>query len=63
MQGIGPEGWHIPAGPEWKELIAGLGGNTPYREMLVGCSSGFDALLTGYRCTMSARRGQALIFE
>ncbi|MFC2129933.1 FISUMP domain-containing protein [Bacteroidota bacterium] len=54
VRGICPEGWHIPSNDEWNELIAFLGdGLTAGQKMLVGGGSGFEALLTGYRCTMT----------
>ncbi|MFH1050690.1 MAG: FISUMP domain-containing protein [bacterium] len=52
VRGICPEGWHIPSNTEWNEFFAYLGNTNPYTKMLEGGESGFDALLTGYRCTM-----------
>jgi len=51
VRGICPEGWHIPSNTEWNEYFAFIG-NSP-QKMLDGGESGFDALLTGYRCTMT----------
>lgn len=53
VRGICPEGWHIPSNAEWNELLNYLGGNNAYTKMLEGGSSGFEARLTGYRCTMT----------
>jgi uncharacterized protein (TIGR02145 family) len=53
VQGICPDGWHIPSNAEWNTLLNYLGGATAYTPMLDGGASGFDALLTGYRCTMN----------
>lgn len=60
VQGICPDGWHIPSNGEWNELLNYLVSTynlTSYtllaQAMLVGGKSGFDALLTGYRCTMN----------
>ena len=58
VKGICPEGWHIPSMDEWNTLL-----NYFVKEynassyaklaqvMLQGGESGFNALLTGYRCT------------
>jgi uncharacterized protein (TIGR02145 family) len=53
VQGVCPAGWHMPTNAEWNTLLNGLGGTTAYSKMLKGGSSGFEALLTGYRCTMT----------
>ena len=53
VKGICPDGWHIPSNAEWNELLNKLGGSNAYTAMIKGGSSGFDALLTGYRCTMN----------
>ena len=54
VQSICPEGWHIPSIDEWNTLIVTLGGiKNAIPKLLEGGSSGFDALLTGYRCTMT----------
>ena len=53
VRGICPEGWHIPSNAEWNTLLNYLGGAAAYTAMIDGGASGFDALLTGYRCTMS----------
>ncbi|MBE0645847.1 MAG: hypothetical protein IH600_17330 [Bacteroidetes bacterium] len=53
VRGLCPEGWHLPSNAEWNTLLNYLGGATAYTAMVAGGASGFDALLTGYRCTMS----------
>jgi uncharacterized protein (TIGR02145 family) len=53
VRGICPEGWHLPSNQEWNVLLALMGGSAAYSRLLAGGGSGFDALLTGYRCTMS----------
>ncbi len=53
VRGLCPEGWHIPSNAEWNTLLNQLGGAQAYRQMLPGGGSGFDALMTGYRCTMN----------
>jgi uncharacterized protein (TIGR02145 family) len=53
VRGICPEGWHIPSNAEWNTLLNYTGGSAAYRQLIVGGGSGFDALLTGYRCTMT----------
>ncbi len=54
VQGICPAGFHLPSRDEWDTLFDGLGGTAaaPGR-LAVGGDSGFDALMTGYRCTMT----------
>lgn len=52
--GVCPEGWHIPTHSEWYELINYLGGESAAApKLLVGGSSGFEGILTGYRCTFT----------
>ncbi|HOJ03412.1 MAG TPA: FISUMP domain-containing protein [Bacteroidota bacterium] len=53
VRGICPEGWHIPSNAEWNSLLSYLGGAAAYTALLAGGASGFEALLTGYRCTMN----------
>lgn len=53
VRGICPEGWHLPSNAEWNTLLNYLGGAAAYTAMVRGGASGFDALLTGYRCTMN----------
>ncbi len=60
-QGICPDGWHLPSDLEWKEMesflgvdaaeldIIGLRGTDEAYSLLVGGSTGFDALMAGYR--------------
>jgi uncharacterized protein (TIGR02145 family) len=52
-QGVCPDGWHVPSMQEWNKMLGLLGGDQAYKELIVGGSSGFDALMTGYRCTMT----------
>ncbi|MEI6089575.1 MAG: FISUMP domain-containing protein [bacterium] len=55
-RGICPNGWHIPSNAEWNTLFATIGAKdqpTLATAMLTGGSSGFNALLTGYRCTFT----------
>ncbi len=55
VQGIAPEGWHIPSREEWKELNdwlrvdgnAGAGVNAPNKIRGENSPSGFDALYAG----------------
>jgi uncharacterized protein (TIGR02145 family) len=50
VQGICPEEWHIPTDTEWNTLINAAGGPTNAGTNLVeGGSSGFEALMGGYR--------------
>lgn len=53
VQGICPDGWHIPSNAEWNTLLNYLGEASAYSALVKGGASGFDALLTGYRCTMT----------
>jgi uncharacterized protein (TIGR02145 family) len=53
VRGICPEGWHIPSNAEWDILLGLMGGYSCYEKLVVGGGSGFDALMTGYRCTMT----------
>jgi uncharacterized protein (TIGR02145 family) len=60
VKGVCPEGWHIPSNTEWNELLNYLTSTyniSTYPELadclLVGGASGFNAVLTGYRCTMN----------
>lgn len=53
VQGICPKNWHIPSNAEWNELLNYLGGAEAYKKMVKDGGSGFDALMTGYRCTVS----------
>ncbi len=60
QRGFVPEGWHLPDGNEWAELIRNLGGESVAADKLktiygwnMGCngtnSSGFSGLPGGYR--------------
>jgi len=54
VQGVCPENWHVPSKAEFDELITFLGGTSAAGAAVQpGGVSGFDALLTGYRCTMN----------
>ncbi len=54
VQGVCPESWHVPTKDEFDEMISFLGGGSDAATaMQPEGVSGFDALLTGYRCTMS----------
>ncbi len=45
---VSPNGWHLPSNEEWQVLIDHLGGESEAgQKLLVGNSSGFDALLAG----------------
>jgi len=75
-QGICPAGWHLPTDSEWKTLEMELGmtqvqaDTTPWRgtnqgtQLKQGGSSGFQALLAGYRFTNGSfnNRGSIAIF-
>ena len=53
-QGLCPKGWHIPTNAEFSELAEFLGGSSiAGGKLKVGGETGFNALLTGYRCTMT----------
>ena len=54
VQGICPAGFHLPSREEWDVLVDLFGGTSqaPAR-LAAGGDSGFEALMTGYRCTMS----------
>jgi uncharacterized protein (TIGR02145 family) len=59
-QGICPDGWHLPSDAEWTQLFDHLGGEEiAGRELAVGGSTGFDALLAGG----ADFRGNYLYFE
>lgn len=64
MQGICPYGWHIPTNAEFQQLADFLGGNAGAGAKLkdVG-ESGFNALLTGYRCTMTGSFAPGYTFD
>ena len=61
VQGICPDGWHVPSDAEWYTLenfvdqsinnpnLSGARGTNGGRELKLSGSSGFDALLDGYR--------------
>ncbi len=52
LKGICPEGWHLPTIEEWNTLIDSTGGPFQAGEALkLGGSSGFEALMGGYRNT------------
>jgi len=53
VQGVCPEGWHIPSYNEINDLMVALGSDVSlaYTKMIPGGSSGFDAQQIGYRCT------------
>lgn len=53
VRGICPAGWHIPSNAEWNQLLNYLGGTQAFKNLVVGGGSGFDALMTGYRCTLN----------
>lgn len=54
VQGLCPAGWHIPTRAEFDALTSELGGSSIAGEkMKAGGSSGFNGILTGYRCTMT----------
>ncbi len=54
VQGVCPDSWHIPSKDEFDELITFLGGGSAAAtSMQPGGLSGFESILTGYRCTMS----------
>ena len=66
-QGICPDGWHIPADEEWKQLEIYLGmsrteadmeniwrGTDQGTKLILGGSSGYDALLGGRRSSSGA---------
>ncbi len=47
-RGICPAGWHLPSDREWMELFGLLGSATVHgKELHVGGSTGFEALLSG----------------
>ena len=62
-QGICPEGWHVPADDEWKDLeifldmdeyeanLTGFRGTNQGTRLKTGGYSGFDAALVGYMTT------------
>jgi|WetSurMetagenome_2_1015567.scaffolds.fasta_scaffold329730_1 uncharacterized protein (TIGR02145 family) len=54
VQGSCPDGFHIPSRDEWQTLVDLLGGlDAAPAKLAVGGESGFEALMTGYRCTLS----------
>lgn len=49
VQGVCPDGWHLPNKAEWETLINYLGASTAGTQMLgASSSSGFNGLLGGY---------------
>jgi uncharacterized protein (TIGR02145 family) len=53
-QGLCPDGFHLPSVAEWDVLVDLFGGVSDAPSHLAeGNDSGFDAVMTGYRCTMS----------
>ncbi len=53
--GICPTGWHIPSKSEFQTLLIELGGASVAGEKLKkGGSSGFNAVLAGWRCAQSS---------
>lgn len=48
---IAPHGWHLPSKAEWETLLRNCGGegSNAYKQMIPDGSSGFSALVTGYR--------------
>jgi uncharacterized protein (TIGR02145 family) len=54
VQGICPEGWHVPSNTEFTALINFAGGLAVAGTALKpGGSTGFDGQLVGYRCTLA----------
>lgn len=65
-KGICPDGWHVPSDAEWYSLenfvdpsintpgLSGARGTNGGRELKTGGSSGFDALLRGFRDYLGA---------
>lgn len=52
LKGICPEGWHLPTVNEWNTLIDFAGGPSQAGNKLkTGGSTGFEALMSGYRNT------------
>jgi uncharacterized protein (TIGR02145 family) len=52
IQGICPQGWHLPTIDEWNTLIDSVGGSeVAGTNLKTGGSSGFNALLAGQRTT------------
>ena len=49
-QGLCPDGWHVPTDAEWTALVNATGGpNNAGANLVQGGSSGFEALMAGYR--------------
>lgn len=54
VQGVCPDGWHIPSQSEYSALVSQLGGsNVAGGKMKVGGTSGFEGVIAGWRCTMN----------
>jgi len=47
VQGVCPDGWHLPSEDEWIELIDFVAPDS-YSKLIEGGTSGFDALLGGF---------------
>lgn len=48
IQGICPNGWHLPSVEEWDTLFANYNSSTVAIDLQIGGSSGFNALPSGY---------------
>lgn len=56
VQGICPAAWHIPSKDEYNTLIHQLGGNEIAGEKVkISGESNFEAICTGYHCTVNAK--------
>ena len=56
FKGICPAGFHVPSSDEWDVMVREYEdecGCVVGRDLAAGGASGFDALLTGYRCTLT----------
>jgi uncharacterized protein (TIGR02145 family) len=47
VQGICPDGWHVPTRKEWEKLFETIGGYSAAKELLPGGSTDFNALFAG----------------
>ena len=60
VQGICPNGWHMPSRKEWETLIGYIGGYDQADKLLPGGETDFNALYAGYIGEVSTPKGPEL---
>jgi uncharacterized protein (TIGR02145 family) len=63
VQGICPDGWHLPTRKEWETLIETIGGINSAKELLPGGSTDFNALFAGWGIQVKEEARFSWIFE